>query len=52
VVSSVGHGTVTFGSVWVELMDTKRVSIWIVLFPTKVNVLKEPKGHWGCTTDH
>jgi hypothetical protein len=47
----VGHGSVTFGFVWVEPTDTERASIWRVLALAKVKALKASEQHWGCTMD-
>lgn len=37
----VRHGSLTFGSVWVEAMEIKMASIWWILVLGKVEDLKE-----------
>jgi hypothetical protein len=51
VASLIGHGSVTFGSVWIEPTGTNRASIWTVLAPAKVKALKELEKQWGCTAE-
>jgi hypothetical protein len=41
----------TFGLAWVERMEIKSAAVWRILALGKVEALKEPKQHQGCTMD-
>jgi hypothetical protein len=47
----VGHVSVTFGSAWVEPIDTKRVLVWRFAALAKVEDLRELKQLQGHTMD-
>jgi hypothetical protein len=42
-----GHGSLTYGSAWVEPMEMKRTSVSRVLALAKVEPLEASEQHWG-----